>query len=196
MWRLCRYTVLVGALDSNTDSNTRQRDLCNLDAMLASRYQGAVAALAAEHPRRQVANLQSNLPSNLPSNSSIEPSEHPRRQVAATLSTPQAFTNDRTLEFNMATVAAVYFHALEYSDYANNSGTATAESVAACFFFQDLGACRRRMPRARADLKVPEDASCQRPFQCRPPIWTSLSAFAVGTPRNVVEKKTHAREQQ
>ena len=139
MWRLCRYTVLVGALDSNTDSNTRQRDLCNLDAMLASRYQGAVAALAAEHPRRQVANLQSNLPSNLPSNSSIEPSEHPRRQVAATLSTPQAFTNDRTLEFNMATVAAVYFHALEYSDYANNSGTATAESVAACFFFQDLG---------------------------------------------------------
>ena len=37
VWHLCRYTVLVGALDSNTDSNTRQRDLCNLDAMLASR---------------------------------------------------------------------------------------------------------------------------------------------------------------
>ena len=89
VWRLCRYTVLVGALDSNTDSNTRQRDVCNLDAMLASRYQGAVAAQAAEHPRRQ---------------------------VAATLSTPQADTNNHTLEFNMAAVAAVFFHALELGD--------------------------------------------------------------------------------
>ena len=89
VWRLCRYTVLVGALDSNTDSNTRQRDLCNLDAMLASRYQGAVAAQAAEHPRRQ---------------------------VAATLSTPQAYTNNHTLEFNMAAVAAVFFHAIELGD--------------------------------------------------------------------------------
>ena len=50
--------------------------------MLASRYQGAVAAQAAEHPRRQ---------------------------VAATLSTPQAYTNNHTLEFNMAAVAAVFF---------------------------------------------------------------------------------------
>ena len=56
VWRLCRDTVLVGALDSNTDSNTRQRDLCQLDAMLASRYQGAVAGLAAEHLRWQVRN--------------------------------------------------------------------------------------------------------------------------------------------
>lgn len=94
VWRLCHYTVVVGALDSNTDSNTRQRDICNLDAMLASRYQGAVAGLAAEHPRRQ---------------------------IAATLSTPQVFTNNHTLEFNVAAVAALYFFALEYSDYTPSS---------------------------------------------------------------------------
>lgn len=44
VWRLCHYTVVVGALDSNTDSNTRQRDICNLDAMLASRYQGTLVS--------------------------------------------------------------------------------------------------------------------------------------------------------
>ena len=107
VWRLCHYTVVVGALDSNTDSNTRQRDICNLDAMLASRYQGAVAALAAEHPRRQ---------------------------VAATLSTRQVFTNNHTLEFNMAAVAAVYYHALEYNDDAattSSNGTEGFGSVTA-----------------------------------------------------------------
>ena len=36
VWRLCQYTVVVGALDTNTDSNTRQRDICNLDAMLGA----------------------------------------------------------------------------------------------------------------------------------------------------------------
>jgi hypothetical protein len=71
--------------------------------MLASRYQGAVAALAAEHPRRQ---------------------------VAATLSTLQAGTNNHTLEFEMATVAAVYFHALEYGDYANVSASEEADGGA------------------------------------------------------------------
>ena len=107
VWRLCHYTVVVGALDSNTDSNTRQRDICNLDAMLASRYQGSVAALAAEHPRRQ---------------------------VAETLSTRQVFTNNHTLEFNMAAVAAVYYHALEYSDFTTTTSrndTSSFGSVAA-----------------------------------------------------------------
>jgi hypothetical protein len=49
VWRLCRYTVLVGALDSNTDSNTRQRDLCQLDAMLASLAMGGKVILTALH---------------------------------------------------------------------------------------------------------------------------------------------------
>ena len=65
--------------------------------------------------------------------------EHPRRQVAATLSTKQAGTNDHTLEFNMATVAAVYYHALEYGDYATgDSATGAAASVAASRFHELL----------------------------------------------------------
>jgi hypothetical protein len=111
VWRLCHYTVVVGALDSNTDSNTRQRDICNLDAMLASRYQGSVAALAAEHPRRQ---------------------------VAATLSTKQVFTNNHTLEFNMAAVAAVYYHALEYNDLSTSSGDTYRFGSVAAERFEEL----------------------------------------------------------
>jgi hypothetical protein len=54
VWELVRHTVNVAAIDLNTDSNTRQRDLCTLDAWLATRYQGGVAPGSASHLRRRV----------------------------------------------------------------------------------------------------------------------------------------------
>ena len=43
VWDLVQHTVDAGAIDLNTDSNTRQRDLCTLDAWVATRYQAGVA---------------------------------------------------------------------------------------------------------------------------------------------------------
>ena len=40
---LARYTVLNVPLDVSTDSNARQRDSCNWDVYLTSRYLGGVA---------------------------------------------------------------------------------------------------------------------------------------------------------
>eukprot|EP01052_Picozoa_sp_SAG31_P005581 SAG31_NODE_247_length_19134_cov_12.255050_6_plen_1021_part_00 len=54
VWGLVRHTINAAALDLNTDSNTRQRDLCTLDAWLATRYQGGVAPGTACHLRRRV----------------------------------------------------------------------------------------------------------------------------------------------
>eukprot|EP00750_Incisomonas_marina_P012861 INCI17172.1.p1 GENE.INCI17172.1~~INCI17172.1.p1 ORF type:complete len:598 (+),score=75.71 INCI17172.1:319-2112(+) len=39
VWELCQYTLEAGTLDVNTDSNTRQRDVCTLDAFLQTVYQ-------------------------------------------------------------------------------------------------------------------------------------------------------------
>ena len=49
-----RHTINAAAIDLNTDSNTRQRDLCTLDAWLATRYQGGVAPGTAYHLRKRV----------------------------------------------------------------------------------------------------------------------------------------------
>ena len=54
VWELVRHTINAAALDLNTDSNTRQRDLCTLDAWVATRYQGGVAPGTASHLRRRV----------------------------------------------------------------------------------------------------------------------------------------------
>eukprot|EP00041_Stephanoeca_diplocostata_P031313 m.973281 g.973281 ORF g.973281 m.973281 type:complete len:241 (+) comp23933_c0_seq15:216-938(+) len=54
VWQLMQHTINAAALDLNTDSNTRQRDLCTLDAFLAARYQGGVSPTAARHLRRRV----------------------------------------------------------------------------------------------------------------------------------------------
>lgn len=54
VWALVRHTVNAAALDLNTDSNTRQRDLCALDAWLATRYQAGVAPATSCHLRRRV----------------------------------------------------------------------------------------------------------------------------------------------
>ena len=56
VWDLVRYTLpAVGGLDINTDSNTRQRDLCHTDAFITSIGQlalsnstGIAAATAAD----------------------------------------------------------------------------------------------------------------------------------------------------
>ena len=40
---------------------------------------------------------------------------------------------------------------------------------ASAFFFHYLGACRRRTPRTRADLKVPRDTPHPRRSRCHPP---------------------------
>ena len=53
-WELTRHTIAAAALDLNTDSNTRQRDLCTLDAWLATRYQAGVAPGTSAHLRRRV----------------------------------------------------------------------------------------------------------------------------------------------
>ena len=54
VWALVRHTINAAAIDLNTDSNTRQRDLCTLDAWLATRYQGGVAPGTAYHLRKRV----------------------------------------------------------------------------------------------------------------------------------------------
>ena len=54
VWELVRHTIKAAALDLNTDSNTRQRDLCTLDAWLTTRYQSGVAPATAVHLRRRV----------------------------------------------------------------------------------------------------------------------------------------------
>jgi len=38
VWELSKWTVTASALDANTDSNTRQRDVCTLDAFLQTVY--------------------------------------------------------------------------------------------------------------------------------------------------------------
>jgi len=55
---LCRYTLRVGALDVNTDSNTRQRDPCNWDSHLQALGQAVIApAASTPYRRRSVAIL-------------------------------------------------------------------------------------------------------------------------------------------
>ena len=54
VFELVRHTVDAASLDLNTDSNTRQRDLCTLDAWLATRWQGGLAPATSVHLRRRV----------------------------------------------------------------------------------------------------------------------------------------------
>ena len=63
-----------------------------------------------------------------------------------------------------------------------------AEAGRAHFFFQHLGACRRRAPRSRADLKVPEDTSRRDFSGATRRSDLAPSAFAVGMPRKIVQK--------
>ena len=88
VWELVRHTINVAALDLNTDSNTRQRDLCTLDAWLATRYQGGVA----------------------PGSSS-----HLRRRVTRSMFEPNGYVNYWT-EFLVAHVGALYDYTVEYAD--------------------------------------------------------------------------------
>ena len=53
VWELCRYTLRVGALDVNTDSNTRQRDPCNWDSHLQALGQAAIAPVASTPYRKR-----------------------------------------------------------------------------------------------------------------------------------------------
>ena len=54
VWGLVNWTIAASVLDLNTDSNTRQRDVCTLDAFLQTVYQGAVFPTTAYHNRRRV----------------------------------------------------------------------------------------------------------------------------------------------
>ena len=47
VWELAKYTLRVGLMDVNTDSNTRQRDNCNLDSALQAQGQAVIAPAAA-----------------------------------------------------------------------------------------------------------------------------------------------------
>ena len=55
------------------------------------------------------------------------------------------------------------------------------------FFFNFLGACRRRTPRTRVGLKVPKDASHRDLSDATPRSDLAPRAFAVGGTRKVVE---------
>ena len=57
VWDLVKHTINVAALDLNTDSNTRQRDLCTLDAWLATRWQSGVAPASSSHIRRRATQI-------------------------------------------------------------------------------------------------------------------------------------------
>ena len=87
VWELVRHTINVAALDLNTDSNTRQRDLCALDAWLATRYQAGVAPAT---------------------------SCHLRRRVTQSLFEPNGYVNVWT-EFLIAHVGALYEYTSEYA---------------------------------------------------------------------------------
>lgn len=54
VWELARWTVEAAAIDLNTDSNTRQRDVCTLDAFLTTLYQGGTFPASSFHHRRRV----------------------------------------------------------------------------------------------------------------------------------------------
>ena len=88
VWELNRHTIDAAALDLNTDSNTRQRDLCTLDAWLATRYQAGVAPGT---------------------------SAHLRRRVTQSMYEPNGFVNYWT-EFLVAHVGALYEYTAEYDD--------------------------------------------------------------------------------
>jgi hypothetical protein len=88
VWELTRHTIAAAALDLNTDSNTRQRDLCTLDAWLATRYQAGVAPGT---------------------------SAHLRRRVTQSMYEPNGYVNIWT-EFLVAHVGALYEYTSEYDD--------------------------------------------------------------------------------
>eukprot|EP01052_Picozoa_sp_SAG31_P006243 SAG31_NODE_285_length_18479_cov_9.871980_8_plen_97_part_00 len=44
VWELVRYTLVAVSLDVNTDSNTRQRDLCHTDAYITGIGQLALSS--------------------------------------------------------------------------------------------------------------------------------------------------------
>ena len=44
VWNLVKYTLVAVSLDVNTDSNTRQRDLCHTDAFITSIGQMALSS--------------------------------------------------------------------------------------------------------------------------------------------------------
>jgi hypothetical protein len=89
VWELSKYTTITAPLDFNVDSNTRQRDLCNLDAYLQTIYQGAVAP-----------------------SSSLQP----RRRVAEFFFERAGYTNNQT-EFQLAVIAAVFHYTVDSADY-------------------------------------------------------------------------------
>ena len=64
------------------------------------------------------------------------------------------------------------------------------EAVHVPFFFQHLGACRRRTPRTLVDVKVPKDASHQDLSNVTPLTRSNPSAFAVGMRRKVAKNKS------
>lgn len=88
VFELVSHTINAAALDLNSDSNTRQRDLCTLDAWVATRYQGGVS----------------------PGTSS-----HLRRRVTQSMYEPNGFVNWWT-EFLIAHVGALYDYTFEYAD--------------------------------------------------------------------------------
>ena len=87
VWELVKHTINAAALDLNTDSNTRQRDLCALDAWLATRYQAGVAPAT---------------------------SCHLRRRATQSLFEPNGYVNFWT-EFLIAHVGALYEYTTEYA---------------------------------------------------------------------------------
>ena len=44
MFELSRWTIVTTSLDVNTDSNTRQRDNCEMDAFIAAMGQFSISA--------------------------------------------------------------------------------------------------------------------------------------------------------
>ena len=88
VWKLVLHTINGAALDLNSDSNTRQRDLCSLDAYLATKYQGGVAPASSSHIRRKVTQIMWE---------------------------PNGYVNVWT-EFLIAHIGALYEYSLDYAD--------------------------------------------------------------------------------
>jgi hypothetical protein len=93
VWELSAATIEGASLDVNTDSNTRQRDVCTWDAWLATIEQGAVSPAGAAPLRHRAIQFMFD---------------------------PQSFVNIWT-EFEVAHVFALQAYGFDYGDYGASS---------------------------------------------------------------------------
>eukprot|EP00947_MAST-08B_sp_MAST-8B-sp1_P002570 g2570.t1 len=101
VWQLSKWTIEGASLDVNTDSNTRQRDVCTWDAYLATIEQGAVSPAGSAPLRRRMVQFMYEAGS---------------------------YVNSWT-EFEVAHVFALAAFGFDYNDYGADAGSSSSSST-------------------------------------------------------------------